>query len=76
MPGLENFGKVLVLVGIFIVVSGLFLVFWNRIPLLGKLPGDIFIQKGGFQFFFPIVTCLVISALLTIVINVIIRLIK
>ncbi len=74
MSSFESLGKLLVLTGVFVVILGLLSVFWSRIPLLGKLPGDIFLQKGNFQFFFPIVTCLVISAALTIIINLVIRL--
>ncbi len=74
--GLQGIGKVLILGGTFLVFSGLLLIFWQRIPFLGKLPGDIFIQKGNLQFFFPIVTCLAISALLTIIVNIIVNLLK
>ena len=74
MSNFEPFGKLLILGGAFIVALGLLLTFWNRIPFLGKLPGDIFLQKGNFQFFFPIVTSLVISAVFTIIINLIIKL--
>ena len=74
MSSFEPFGKLLIFAGLFIVILGLLLAFWSRIPLLGKLPGDIIVQKGNFRFFFPIVTCLVISALLTIVINLVTRL--
>lgn len=72
MPGFEHMGKLLILVGVFITLLGLFLAFWSKIPLLGKLPGDIFLEKGNF--FFPIVTCLVISAVFTIIINIIMKL--
>ena len=74
MPSFDFFGKILVLIGAFVVILGLLLVFWDRIPFLGRLAGDIFLQKGNFKFFFPVATCLVISALLTIVINIIVRL--
>ena len=74
MSNFEPFGKLFILGGVFIVVLGLLLTFWNRIPFLGKLPGDIFLQKGNSQFFFPIVTSLVISAVFTIIINLIIKL--
>jgi hypothetical protein len=67
-------GKLLILGGVFLTLLGLLMVFWHRIPFLGKLPGDIFFQKGDFRFFFPLVTCLILSALLTILINLIIRL--
>ena len=74
--GLSGIGKVLILAGAFVGFSGLLLVFWQRIPFLGKLPGDIFLQKGNLQFFFPIVTCLAISALLTIMVNIIVNWLK
>jgi len=74
MFGLENTGKFLILAGVFVVVLGLVLVFANKLPFLGRLPGDILIEKGNFQFYFPIVTGLVVSVLLTIIVNIIIRL--
>jgi hypothetical protein len=74
MSNFEPFGKLLILGGAFIIALGLLLIFWNRIPFLGKLPGDIFLQKGNFQFFFPIVTSLVISTVFTIIVNLIIKL--
>lgn len=76
MSGFESFGKLLILAGIFIIISGLLLIFWSKIPLIGKLPGDISIQSGNFKFFFPIVTCLVLSLVITVVANIIIRLIS
>ena len=76
MSSLEPLGKFLILAGVFIVVLGLLVMFWSKIPFLGKLPGDIFVQKGSFQFFFPIVTCLLVSAVLTVVINLIMRLLS
>ena len=74
MPGFEPFGKFLILGGVFVIALGLLVMFWSRVPLLGKLPGDIFLQKDSFRLFFPIVTCLVISAILTTVTNLIMRL--
>jgi len=73
---LQGIGKILILVGTFLAFFGLLLVFWQKIPLLGKLPGDILVQKGNFQFFFPIVTCLIISISLTIVLNFVIHLFR
>jgi len=73
MPGFESWGKILILVGVIITVIGVGLMFWHHIPFLGKLPGDIFVQKGNFQFIFPVVTCLVLSAVLTLVVNLILR---
>ncbi len=70
----DSMGKVLILVGIFIVLLGLALTFWDKIPLLGRLPLDIYVQKGNFRFFFPIMTCLILSVVLTIAVNLILRL--
>jgi hypothetical protein len=74
MSSLEPFGKLLILVGVFIIIMGLLLVLWGKVPFLGKLPGDIFLQKGNFRFIFPIMTCLILSAVLTIIVNLVIRL--
>ena len=76
MSGFEGIGKILTIVGIIIVVLGLIFVLGDRIPFLGKLPGDILIKKDGISFHFPVVTFLLVSVVLTIIINFILRLIK
>jgi hypothetical protein len=58
-------GKLLILVGVLIVVIGLLLVLGERIPWLGKLPGDLIIKREKFSFYFPITTCIIISIILT-----------
>ena len=63
-------GKMLVLAGIFMVGVGLFLWFGDKIPWLGKLPGDILIKKEKFTFTFPLVTCILISLLLTLLFSI------
>jgi len=72
----QGIGKLLILGGAFLISFGLLLVFWQRIPFLGKLPGDIFVQKGDFQLFLPVTTCLIISILLTIILNFVIHLFR
>jgi Protein of unknown function (DUF2905) len=57
-------GQFLVLVGLLIVAVGLAIMF--GLPL-GRLPGDVVIRRGGFTFYFPIATCILISVLLTLV---------
>jgi hypothetical protein len=66
-------GKLLIIVGGFIVVVGLFLALGLRIPYLGKLPGDISINRGNVHFYFPIVTGLLLSLVLTLLLNVFFR---
>ena len=72
----EGIGKILILAGVFITVLGVLLVFWERIPFLGKLPGDINVEKGDVRFFFPVVTCLLLSAIVTIILNLILWLLR
>jgi len=73
MSGFEGIGKIVIIAGIILVVLGLFLIFGVRIPFLGKLPGDILIKKDGISFYFPIVTFLLLSVVLTLIINFILR---
>jgi len=68
---MEGIGKILLIVGGIIVILGLMLVFSHHIPFFGKLPGDIFIKRDGFSFYFPIVTLLILSLLITIIVNVV-----
>jgi hypothetical protein len=70
---MEGIGKILLIVGGIIVILGLILIFSQHIPFLGKLPGDIFIKRDGFSFYFPIVTLLILSVLITIIVNVILH---
>ena len=70
---MEGTGKILLIVGGVIMVLGLLLVFGQHIPFLGKLPGDILIKKDGFTFYFPVVTLLIVSVLLTIIVSVIVH---
>lgn len=63
-----SFGKLFISIGlIMIIIGGIFLL--GEKFGLGKLPGDIFIQKGNFTFFFPIVSTLIISLILTLILN-------
>jgi hypothetical protein len=62
---MSDLGKVLFIVGL--VIAGVGLLLWAGIGRgwLGRLPGDIHYSKGNFSFYFPIVTCVIISAVLT-----------
>jgi hypothetical protein len=61
----HDLGKFLFIVGLVLMVVGAIVWKTGSLGGLGRLPGDIFIQKGNSTFSFPIVTCLLISALLT-----------
>lgn len=62
---MHDLGKLLFIIGIVLVVAGAILWKTGGLGGLGRLPGDIFIQKGNSTFSFPIVTCLLISLVLT-----------
>ncbi len=71
---LPNFGKLLILFGIILILIGVILIFIEKLPFpLGKLPGDIYVRKENFIFYFPIATSLIISIFLTIILNLIFR---
>ena len=70
---MPEIGKLLIIVGGFVLLVGLFLTLGLRIPFLGKLPGDISIDRGNVHFYFPIVTCILLSLVLTIVLNAVFR---
>ena len=63
--GVNDIGKTLVIVGLVIALAGVVLMFVGRVPWLGRLPGDIHIQRGNWSFYFPIATSIVLSLLLT-----------
>jgi hypothetical protein len=62
---MQELGKALVLFGVILVGVGLCVTFFNRIPFLGKLPGDILIQKKHFTFYFPLATSVLLSIILS-----------
>jgi hypothetical protein len=60
-----DLGKTLIVIGVVIVAVGCVLLLAGRVPWLGRLPGDIYIRRGNVSFYFPVVTSLVVSVLLT-----------
>jgi hypothetical protein len=60
-------GKLLIILGIVLVIVGTIITYSDRIPFLGKMPGDITIEKENFKFYFPITTSILLSILLSIV---------
>jgi hypothetical protein len=69
---LSTVGRLLLVVGIVVAAVGGFLALGGRLPFV-RLPGDISIQGQNGGFFFPIVSCIVISVVLTVVLNAVIR---
>ena len=66
---MRDMGRFLILIGVVTALIGL--VLWGGfVPRwLGRLPGDIRIERGNFAFYFPIVTCIIISVVLTLILS-------
>lgn len=62
---MQELGKSLILFGVVLVAVGAFLAFGSKIPFLGKLPGDILVQRKNFTFYFPLATSIIISVVLS-----------
>jgi hypothetical protein len=60
-------GKFLIIAGIFLIVIGLAIQFSGKIPFLGRLPGDVKIDRGNFTFYFPIMTSILVSVLISLI---------
>jgi hypothetical protein len=66
---MNDLGKLLVVAGVVLAIVGAIL--WSGVGRgwIGRLPGDIHYTKGNFSFYFPVVTCLVVSIILTLVLR-------
>lgn len=62
-----SIGKLLILLGIISIVVGSLFLLANKLPFIGRLPGDILIKKEHFSFYFPITTCILISLILSLI---------
>ena len=70
----QQTGKYIIAFGVLIIIAGAIVYFFgNKFNWVGKLPGDIRIEKENFRFYFPITTMIVFSILLTVIVNVIKR---
>jgi hypothetical protein len=69
----SSIGKLLIIGGVIFIVVGIVLTQHDKIPFIGKLPGDILVKRKNFTFYFPVVTSILISLLLTLILYVINR---
>lgn len=60
-------GRLLIIAGALLIVAGLLITFGGRFFGLGRMPGDIVVRRGNFTFYFPLVTSLILSVILTVV---------
>ena len=57
----------LIIIGVILVVVGLWISYGPRVPLLGKLPGDILVKRENFTFYFPLATSILLSLVLSLI---------
>lgn len=67
MINIQEIGKFLLFAGLCLAVLGLVLIFFARIGWIGKLPGDLFVKRDNFTFYFPITTSIIISVVLSLI---------
>lgn len=65
---MAGLGKALIYLGLLLVVLGLIFLLGGKIPWLGHLPGDLYVQRERFTFYFPLTTCIVISIVISLVV--------
>ncbi len=65
MDGIQQIGRFFIILGLIISAIGALLLLSGKIPWIGRLPGDIIMQKKNFTFYFPLATSIIISIILT-----------
>ncbi|MBI4395295.1 MAG: DUF2905 domain-containing protein [Candidatus Omnitrophica bacterium] len=66
---MNGVGRMLILFGAVLIATGLIFQFLGKIPGIGRLPGDVYIRRGNFTFYFPIVTSILISLILSLILS-------
>lgn len=69
----HNLGKIIIIVGLIVTVLGISILFAPKIPFIGRLPGDFYLKRGNFSFYFPLATSIILSVILTLLLNFILR---
>lgn len=64
---INSLAKIAIFIGISVTIIGLLLLLADKAPFLWRLPGDIYIERKGFNFYFPITSCIIISLVLSII---------
>ncbi len=65
MQGFDSFARLLILFGLILAAVGGLVLLIGKVPFIGRLPGDIYIQRKNFSFYFPLATSILLSIILT-----------
>lgn len=63
-----SLGKILILFGVVLIVFGAIFMLGGKLSWFGRLPGDIYVERKGFSFFFPITTSIIVSIIISVII--------
>ncbi len=72
-PTFKELGRLLLILGVLVAAAGIVLLVAGRMPWVGRLPGDLVFRRGGLTIYMPVVTCILISLLLTLLLNLFLR---
>jgi hypothetical protein len=64
---MNEFARTLIFFGVVLILAGCLVAVFGKVPGIGRLPGDIYFRRGAFTFYFPLMTCLLLSLFLTLV---------
>ena len=64
---MAELGKTLIVFGLALTLIGLALWGFGGLPIIGRLPGDLYIRRGNFTFYFPLATCIVLSIVFSVI---------
>ena len=64
---MNGLGRPLIIMGLILLTVGIIVTLAPRIPWIGKLPGDIYLKRENFSIYFPLGTCILLSALLSLI---------
>jgi hypothetical protein len=70
---MQEIAKILITFGVIFIITGGILTLFSKFPIFGQLPGDIIIKRNSFTFYFPLASSIIISLLLTLILNLIFR---
>ena len=62
---MAELGKILIFIGLLLAILGFVFIFGNKIPFIGRLPGDIAVERRNYSFYFPVTTCIIISIVIS-----------